>query len=266
MNIARSTYYYRRTHEVHKGYTAEECQTVYDMFVYHHGSFGRRTLKRELAKKGVYYSERKIGGILKQLSCRAKYGRRKGKNVHTSQNTQQYIHENLYPSLSKREKGYEIWSMDFTEEKFGKKKVYTCGIVSVNRKILVGYAQGTKCTAELALKALNNAIAEYGIPYMIMTDRGAQFTSEAFFVAMKEHGIRHSMSRPHTPVDNRFIETFWKSMKVELGKTDLLTPETYAMVVDYFVYYYNNLRPHSSLGYLAPLEVFSPSGEKRCGA
>lgn len=236
------------------------------MFIYHHGSFGRRTLKRELAKKGVYYSERKIGGILKQLNCRAKYGRRKGQNVHTSPNTTQYIHENLYPSLSKREKGYEIWSMDFTEEKFGNKKIFTCGIVSVNRKILVGYAQGTKCTAELALKALNKAIAEFGIPYMIMTDRGAQFTSEAFFVTMQEYGIRHSMSRPHTPVDNRFIETFWKSMKVELGKTDLLTPETYAMVVDYFVYYYNNLRPHSSLGYLAPLEVFSPSGEKRCGA
>lgn len=235
------------------------------MFVYHHGSFGRRTLKRELAKKGVYYSERKISGILKQLCCSAKYGRRKGKNVHTSQNTQQYLHENLYHTLSNAEKKREIWSMDFTEEKIGKKKIYTCGIVSVNRKILVGYSQGTKCTAELALQALNCAFSEYGTPYMIMTDRGAQFTSEAFYVAMQERGIRHSMSRPHTPVDNRFIETFWKSMKVELGKTTLLTPETYAMVVDYFIYYYNNLRPHSSLGYRAPLEVFFPSGEKRCG-
>lgn len=52
---------------------------------------------------------------------------------------------------------------------------------------------------------------------------------------------------------NRFIETFWKSMKVELGKKDLLNEQTYRMVIEYYIYYYNNLRPHSSLGYLPPL-------------
>lgn len=39
-------------------------------------------------------------------------------------------------------------------------------------------------------------------------------------------------------------------MKVELGKTDLLTEQTYRMVIEYYIYYYNNLRPHSTLGYL----------------
>lgn len=63
------------------------------------------------------------------------------------------------------------------------------------------------------------------------------------------------MSRPHTPIDNRFIETFWKSMKIEMGKTDLLTEHTYRMVVDYYIYYYNNLRPHSSLNYRVPLSA-----------
>ena len=226
------------------------------MFVAHNGSFGRRTLKRELEKQGYYYSERKISGILKQLECRAKYGRRKGKNVYTSNNTKKYLQENLYRQLSEEDKAREIWSMDFTEEKIDGKKVYTCGIISVNRKILVGYSQGRRCTTELAMKALDAAISEYGEPYMVMTDRGAQFTSEMFYDTMNEKGILHSMSRPHTPVDNRFIETFWKSMKVEMGKTKLLTLETYSMVVDYYVYYYNNLRPHSTLHYRAPLEVF----------
>ena len=38
-------------------------------------------------------------------------------------------------------------------------------------------------------------------------------------------------------------------MKVELGKTCLLTEQTYRMVADYYIYYYNNLRPYSTLGY-----------------
>ena len=42
-------------------------------------------------------------------------------------------------------------------------------------------------------------------------------------------------------------------MKVELGKTNLLTEQTYRMVVDYYIYYYNNLCPHSALGYRPPL-------------
>ena len=132
--------------------------------------------------------------------------------------------------------------MDFTEQKIQGKKVYTCGIISVKRKILVGYSQSGQCNTALAKEALQKAVAQYGVPDMIMTDRGAQFTSRDFFDMMEKLNITHSMSRPYKPIDNRFIETFWKSMKVELGKTNLLTEQTYRMVVDYYIYYYNNLR------------------------
>ncbi len=91
---------------------------------------------------------------------------------------------------------------------------------------------------------------------MVMTDRGAQFTSKLFYDMMQEKKIRHSMSRPYTPIDNRFIETFWKSMKVELGKVKHLIAQTYVMIVDYYIYYYNNLRPHSSLNYIPLREAF----------
>lgn len=205
-------------------------------------------------------SERKISSIMKQMDCHSKYGRKRGKNVHSSPYTQKYIAENLYPQLNEEERKQEIWSMDFTEEKIKGKKIFTCGIISVNRKILVGYTQADKCTAQLAADALGKAIKEYGAPYMVMTDRGAQFTSKLFYDMMQENKIRHSMSRPYTPIDNRFIETFWKSMKVELGKVKHLTTQTYAMVVDYYIYYYNNLRPHSSLNYIPPMKAFRWNG------
>lgn len=142
--------------------------------------------------------------------------------------------------------------MDFTEEKIGGKKIFTCGIISVNKKILVGYAQGRHCTTELAMEAVANAMLEYGIPDMIMADRGSQFVSRDFHAMLEDWGIRHSMSRPYKPVDNRFIETFWKTMKIELGNVSQLTEQLYRMVVEYYIYYYNNHRPHSSLGYIPP--------------
>ena len=220
----------------------------------HHGSFGRRVLKKLLDQKGICISEYKISRILKEQGFCSKYGRKRCKNVHTSPNTEKYIQDNIFAQLPlERRSSMEIWSMDFTEEKINGKKIFTCGIISVNRKILVGYAQGSRCTSDLAMEAFATAMLDYGVPDMVMTDRGAQFTSKDFHAMLEDWGIKHSMSRPYKPIDNRFIETFWKSMKVELGQTTLLNEQTYRMVVDYYIYYYNNLRPHSTLGYRPPL-------------
>lgn len=255
LNIPRSSYYGMRRYGARRAeYKAKESQAVCEKFLHHHGSFGRRVLKKELEKDGIVISEYKISRILKQHGYRSKYGRKKARNVHTSEHTAKYIQDNLFARLTPEQKSsMEIWSMDFTEEKIKGKKIYTCGIISVNSKILVGYAQGSRCTTELAMEAMANAMLAHGIPDMVMTDRGAQFVSRDFHAMLEDWGIRHSMSRPHKPVDNCFIETFWKSMKVELGKTSLLTEQTYRMVIEYYVYYYNNLRPHSSLGYMPPL-------------
>ena len=255
LNIPRSSYYDMRRYGARRTeYKAKESQAVINMFIEHHGSFGRRVLKKELEKNGIRLSENKISRILKIHGYCSKYGRKKAKNVHTSEHTEKYIHENLYAQLTQEQKDQiEIWSMDFTEEKIKGKKIFTCGIVSVKSKILVGYSQGNRCTTYLAMEAMANAMLDYGIPDMVMTDRGAQFVSRDFHAMLEDWGIKHSMSRPHKPVENCFIETFWKSMKVELGKTDLLTEQTYHMVVEYYVYYYNNLRPHSALGYQPPL-------------
>lgn len=255
LQIPRSSYYAMRRNGVRRAVYKEEVKrAVYDAFVEHHGSFGRRMLKRILEHKNVHLSECKISRILKELGFRSKYGRKRCKNVHTSEATEKYIQQNLFAHLTDEKKArMKIWSMDFTEEKINGKKIYTCGIISVKRKILVGYAQGPRCTTALAMEAFANAMLDYGIPDMVMTDRGAQFVSRDFHAMMEDWGIKHSMSRPHTPIDNRFIETFWKTMKVELGKKDLLNEQTYRMVIEYYIYYYNNLRPHSSLGYVPPL-------------
>ena len=156
------------------------------MFIKHNGSFGRRMLKQLLKQDGINVSERRISRIMKEHGLVSKYGRKKGKNVYTSPNTEKYIQENLFAAMSAEEKANsEIWSMDFTEQKVNGKKVYTCGIISVGRKIVVSYCQSRTCTAALAVEAVRKAIEEYGRPDMIMTDRGVQFTSRCFYDTMQ---------------------------------------------------------------------------------
>ena len=57
-------------------------------------------------------------------------------------------------------------------------------------------------------------------------------------------------------MDNIFIETFFKSMKTEIGSVKHYTVEQYKMIVEYWINYYNTERPHISIGYLTPHECF----------
>ncbi len=230
------------------------------MFRKHFGNFGRRILHRELVQENHPISERKIRQILKEQGLCSKYGRKKGKNIHTSPETKEkYISENLYRTLSEQERKQTILSMDFTEQKIGGRTVYTCGAININSKVLEGEICGCKNNSEAACKTLEMAIKEYGIPDMVMTDRGSPFVSKSFYELLNRYGIKHSMSRPHTPADNCFIETFWKSMKTEIGNVGRLTVEQYRMIMEFYRHYYNHERPHSTLGYCAPLPPQSES-------
>lgn len=213
-----------------------------------------------LLAENVSISEYKISKILKANGLRSKYGRKKGKNVYTAVETsEKYIHENLYPTLSAEEKEQNILSVDFTEQKVGGKTVYTCGAINVNTKAIEGELCGCRNNSDAACKVIEMAIKDYGVPYMVMTDRGSPFVSKAFHDLLERYGIKHSMSRPHTPGDNCYIESFWKSMKIEIGDVSYLTSEEYMLVVSFYRYYYNHERPHSTLGYCAPLAALAKS-------
>lgn len=259
LKIKLSAYYYRKKHPIQ--YKApEETEIVVKIFKNHFGNFGRRVIRKQLIKEGITISEHKIGAILKAQGLRSKYGRKKGKNVHTAEQvSERYISENIFQTLSDGERKKHILSMDFTEQKVNGKKVYTCGAININTKVLEAEVCGCKNNSQAACEAVEMAIKEFGIPYMIMTDRGSPFISKSFHDLLKRYGIKHSMSRPHTPADNCFIETFWKSMKIELGNVEKYTAEQYMLVMAFYRYYYNTERPHSTLGYCAPLEVLSKS-------
>lgn len=257
LEIKLSAYYYRRKHpRINK--LPSETKSVTEMFNKHFGNFGRRTLRKLLLKEGIRISEHKIGAILKAQGLRSKYGRKKGKNVYTAPEvSEKYISENLFPQLKEEERKKDILSMDFTEQKVDGKKVYTCGAININSKVLAAELCGCKNDSEAACVAVKMAIEAHGVPYMIMTDRGSPFISKTFHDLLNEYGIKHSMSRPHTPSDNCFIETFWKSMKIEIGKVSHLSVEQYMFVMEYYKHYYNFERPHSSLDYSTPLKSLS---------
>ena len=256
LNIPRSTLYYRLKHPRMPRYTEEEAAATVRAFREHHESFGRRVLHRELKKAGLQLSEHKISKIMRDYELSAKYGRKKGSYIHTQKTcAEKYIAENVYWNLPEEERPKKAWSMDFTEQKAQGKTIYTCGIISITGKQLVGRISGMRNCAETACETLRQAIARFGVPDMLLTDRGSPFVSKSFHDLLEQTHIIHSMSRPHTPRDNRYIETFWRSMKTEIGSVKDMTRDEYLMVLAYYEHYYNYKRPHSALDYGPPCVV-----------
>lgn len=213
-------------------------------------------LHRELAKKGKYISEHQIRKIMRKHDLVARYGRPKAKNINTHKElAEKYISDNVYWNTKEPERPKKVWSTDFTEEKIEGKTVYTCGIISVNDKRLIARITGEKNNSATACATLQLGISRYGAPDMIMTDRGSPFVSKSFHELLESNQIIHSMSRPHTPRDNRYIETFWRMMKTEIGSVKKMDLNEYMMVMGYYEFYYNHCRPHSALGYMTPAEA-----------
>ena len=224
----------------------------------------RRTFTKEF-KLGVVYemlSQRKNGDIFREYDVDRQTAHRwlqefrsHGEAAFDSRNPcpgdeVAKLHRRLSPKEKSRLK---IWSTDFTEQKIDGQRIFTSGIIDTRTKVLVGRLCADRIESRLTIDTLEQAIAKYGKPDMLLTDRGAQYMSRAFYDTLNGYGIAHSMSRPHKPVDNVYIETFWKTMKTEIGKVGHLCRPDYVMVVEYYVDYYNTERLHSSLSYKTPL-------------
>ena len=249
MNISRSTVYYKR--KARNIDPVEEL--VLEIFDAHNSNYGCPRIKVVLEEREIGISKRRIGKILKKNNRESKHGRRKlAKNIHTAVKDR-YVAENLIRGYTAAGSN-EVCQLDTTQ--FGSKegKLYVCGIIDIyDRTVGVGYGLAENKT--LISGTISERIKR-GAPMVIHSDRGAANVSLKVKELLQKNDILQSMSAPHSPNENQYIETFWKTMKTEIGDTKHLTREQLIMVINYYIHYYNIERLHSSIGYTTPHKKF----------
>lgn len=117
---------------------------------------------------------------------------------------------------------------------------------------------------EFCIDALNRALL-ISKPEVFNSDQGPQYTSEDFIDVLKKDDIRISMDGRGRLYDNIFVERLWRTVKYEeVYLHDYWSvSEARERLADYFDFY-NNERPHASLEYQTPQEVYYglPSPQK----
>lgn len=111
------------------------------------------------------------------------------------------------------------------------------------------------------IEALENAFA-VGSPLILNSDQGSHFTSPQYTDMLEERGIRISMDGKNRAIDNIFTERLWRSVKYEeVYLKNYANPREAWAGLRWYFRFYNEERPHQSLDYRTPSEVYFRAGQ-----
>jgi putative transposase len=151
------------------------------------------------------------------------------------------------------------WVTDITYLATAAGWVYLAVVVDLFSRKAVGWSIGASLATELVGNALRDAI-ERRRPdcgqLLHHSDRGCQYTSDAYQKTLRTLGIACSMSRRGNCYDNAVMERFWWSLKYEWTNHEQFAnlEEARLSVFRYIETFYNSQRIHETLGYLSPDE------------
>ena len=156
----------------------------------------------------------------------------------------------------------DCWAMDFmTDELFDGRRIRLLTIVDHFTRESLGIVVGQRLRGSDVADALNRIGFDRPWPKTIRVDNGPEFTSKILDQWAYASKVTLDFSRPGKPTDNAFIESFNGRIRAEcLNENWFLSIDDARQKIEAWRQDYNNHRPHSALGNLAPGE-FAQSGQ-----
>jgi putative transposase len=150
----------------------------------------------------------------------------------------------------------DLWHTDWSYDPFTQRQLSV--YIDDRTRLITSHGIFDRQTAENTIALLKAGIASYGKPKTIMTDHGTQYwapRSEAkqentqFRIVLDTLGIKHWLARINRPQTNGKVERFFLTYKTEFA-TGCFTN------INDFIKHYNEARPHMSLSYKTPKQVW----------
>ena len=234
MGVSRSSLYYVAKQDAKDWALKIQMETV----LHEHPSYGSRRLSMAL-------------GISRPRAQRVMriYGlkpyRRHGRTYKKSKAKRHFpnLLLEIMPSYANH-----VWATDFTELVFHGKKIYVSTILDLFTRELMGLHVGTRKGAPLTVQTLANTLFHHPRPMIFHSDNGSEYEARVFIGMLEQYGITISRSRPGSPWENGYQESFYDKFKMDLGDPNRfktlgeLVAEIYRTLWEY-----NHTRIHSSL-------------------
>ncbi len=115
---------------------------------------------------------------------------------------------------------------------------------------------------EDVVQTLERACKVFGYPKSIRADNGPEFVSRDLDLWAYKNGVILDFSRPGKPTDNAFIESFNGKFRAECLNTHwFLSLDDARSKLEHWRRDYNEVRPHSAIGYKTPISLINPAAD-----
>lgn len=201
------------------------------------------------------YSIKRIHRLMELLGVRSTIRRSR----HSCTRSTPITSENLLKRDFYASAPNQKWTTDVTEFRIpmDSRKLYLSAILDLYDRSVVSYAFSYRNDNQLVYETFDKAVEKYPDAHPLFhSDRGFQYTSKTFQAKLQAQGMRQSMSRIGSCIDNGPTEGFWGIVKTEcFYNKDFNSMGELIKTIEEYIHYYNYERYQERFHNLAPMEV-----------
>lgn len=252
LGINRSSYYLEAASETDYNL---KLMNLIDQEHTLHPFYGSRRMMAWLRIKGHAVNRKRIQRLMQVMGIEAIYPKRNLSKSDPMHKKYPYLLRDLeviFPD--------HVWSADITYIKLLNGFAYCTAIIDWYSRYVIAWRISNTLDTSFCLEALEEALGK-GKPEIFNTDQGVQYTSLAFTGMLEKANIRISMDGRGRALDNIFVERFWRTLKYEdIYLKDYESVKEVREGLKSYFQFYNNERPHQSLNYRYPKDVYFNKG------
>ena len=217
------------------------------------GRYGSPRIHRDLRDQQERVSRKRVVRLMQEEGLVARA--RKRFKVTTMSDHDQPVAANLLKRDFTATAPNQRWVGDTTEFIIGESgKVYLAAMLDLFSRFVVGWAVSAVNDRHLTIKALEMAL-KHRCPKVGLvhhSDQGCTYASEDYQKILEAQGVVCSMSRKGDCFDNAVAESFFSTVKSELGERFASHGDAKRELFEYIEVFYNQRRRHSTLGQISP--------------
>jgi putative transposase len=252
LGLCRSSLYYEPV-----GPSAREIAIKHriDEFYTKHPIYGSRRMTAVLGREGWSVSRPTVQGYMREMGLAG---------VAPGPNTSRPSPEHkIYPYLLRNleiSRPNQVWGIDITYIRLRAGWMFLVAILDWFSRFVVDWELDQTLESAFVLQAVDRTLA-LAQPEIWNSDQGSHFTSPKYTQRLLDAQIQISMDGRGRALDNVFTERLWRSVKYEeVYLNDYASPREARQGIGNYLIFYNYERPHQSLDYLTPAEVYSQAG------
>lgn len=255
LGIARSGIYYRERIGCRAAENLQLMRRLDELYT-SYPFFGARRMTAVLRREGFPVNHKRVERLMKVLGLAAIYPEPKTTVACPEHRKYPYLLRSLLI-----ERANQVWASDITYIRLANGFVYLTAILDWYSRRVLSWRLSNTLDTLFCVEAVRESLWQWQ-PEIFNSDQGSQYTSLEMTGLLSSKNILISMDGRGRCHDNIFIERLWRSVKYE--EVYLKEYNSVWAAEDglraYFQFY-NEFRPHQSLGDRTPLEVFERSLE-----